>query len=281
MASDAYVDEMLSQQAGMDADEWGGAEPPATLDDAEPEVDQVKDSAMYDDAVPEVDLLKESAIYDDPSNVNNLGRTAKWVPSESRQANTDRDGNMWAFISRADGPMFSAKCKQQIMVLNYLLATLPHRKRLVRTQNLVPTFDSEDILTGLVERIALTTDEIDLMEGSRDDIGAMRVDAIALDRVCDFRSDYTLLGYIERAVQLGEILVSPVCAKYTLDGAECTIVYWLVMLRTRRNFDFAGHVADTISNQVSLFLFFVFFIITLTCAFSRKRMRRAESARDL
>jgi hypothetical protein len=70
--------------------------------------------------------------------------------------------------------------------------------------------------------------------------------------VCDFRcSDgYGDLGYIEKPVQLGEILVSPVCAKYTLDDVEQSMVFWLVMFRPRRSFDFAGHISDIISQQV-------------------------------
>jgi hypothetical protein len=69
-------------------------------------------------------------------------------------------------------------------------------------------------------------------------------------QICDFREDFITDGYIEKSVKLGEILVSPVCAKYEVDGVSGSKVFWLVMLKTRKNFDFAGHVYDFVSNQV-------------------------------
>jgi hypothetical protein len=229
---DDYLGQMLQQQASIDEDEQDSQNCDATQEE------------------PDNTLLEDSNMYNNPSNVNNLGRTAKWIPSESQQENTNKDGNMFAFVSQADGPMLSAKCKQQIMVLNYILETMPNRKRVLRTSSLVPTFDSDDVLTTLVERVVLSSDEMDLMEGARDDIGSTRVDAIPLDKVCDFRKNYALLGYVEQSVKLGEIVVSPVYAKYTVDGADQTMVYWLVMIKTRRCFDFSGHVSDIVATQV-------------------------------
>jgi hypothetical protein len=233
MADDSYIDEAINQEAAIDDE---------ATQDHEPYID--------DDAGTARDLLAESDIYNDPNNVNNMGRTAKWVLSEEHQENTSIDGNTYCFISRADGPMLGPMCKKAIMALTWVLETAPHRKNVHRTSNLIPSFDSEDRLTGLVERKMLTLDETDLMEGARDDVGEMRVDAIPLSRVCDFRSDYALTGYLEQSTKLGEMVVSPVCVRYTVDEVDCSAVFWMVLLKTRRCFDFSGHVWDIVSTQV-------------------------------
>jgi hypothetical protein len=57
------------------------------------------------------------------------------------------------------------------------------------------------------------------------------------------------VGYIEKDVQLGEILVSPVRVKYEIDDVAHSRVNWLVSLKKRRNFDFAGHLLDIVNSQ--------------------------------
>jgi hypothetical protein len=69
------------------------------------------------------------------------------------------------------------------MMLNFLLETMPHRRRVLRTAHLVPSFDTEDMLTGLVERVKLSQDVMDIMEGERADIGGTRVDSIPFHKV--------------------------------------------------------------------------------------------------
>jgi hypothetical protein len=240
---DSYVADAINQEASIDAENQATQ---YSMDDvdrvspADPDAGQqaTQDSMNDGDRVSPEDLLAESDIYNDPQNVNNMGRTAKWIRSEEHQENTSIDGNTYAFVSRADGPMLGSMCKKVIMALTWVLETSPHRRNILRTADLIPSFDSEDRLVSLVERRILSDTEMDLMEGARDDIGAMRVDAIPLTRVCDFRSDYALTGYVEHSVKLGEIVVSPVCARYTVDDIEHSSVYWLVLVKTRRCFDF-------------------------------------------
>jgi hypothetical protein len=257
MSEGDYVDEMIMDQAEIDKEQN--------------EMEGTQMSEENFGGTPVCSLLNESMIYDNPCNVNNLSRSAKCLLDESGHANTERDGNMWAFVSRADGPMFSAKCKEQIMVLNYITETMPHRRRLLRTASLIPTFDSEDVMTNLVERIVLSNDELDIIEGTRDDIGGMRVDRIPLEKICDFRNGYNGVGYTEKSVKLGEILVCPVCTKYSIADAEQTMVFWLVIYKARRCFDFSGHVSDIISTQVFFCsLFFTCFGCITTMFFQEK-----------
>jgi hypothetical protein len=171
---DGYLASMLTQQAELDA-----------------EKELEEEEGLWDDQqAPSVRVpleMEESDLYDDPNNVNNLARSVKWIPSYIKQENTGVDGNTYCFISTARGPLFSNMCQRQLCVINYLLKNPPHRRRILRTSQLVPTFDSEDNLTTLMERVKLTTDEVDIMEGARQDVGGMRVDAIPLDKVvlCD------------------------------------------------------------------------------------------------
>jgi hypothetical protein len=119
----------------------------------------------------------------DINNSNNASRTFKWTPIESVQENTTRDGYTYAFMSLAEGPMLSTKAKEQIMVLNYILETPPSRRRVLNTDSLVATFDSDNQFETLTERIRLEHNEMDIMQGGRDICESMRVDAIPLDQV--------------------------------------------------------------------------------------------------
>jgi hypothetical protein len=163
MDEDDYVMNMIEREAVIDEENFGSQQRGVSQDGRA--------------------LVEESNLYDDPNNVNNLSRVAKWLPTEWHQENTNRDGNMTVFISRADGPMWSAKCKEQIMALNYIMQNAPHRRRVLRTGTLVPTFDSDEKLTVIMERTSLSPDDMDIMQGARDDIGNTRVDAIPLDKV--------------------------------------------------------------------------------------------------
>jgi hypothetical protein len=117
------------------------------------------------------------------NNSNNNSRTFKWTPIESVQENTTSDGYTYVFISIAEGPMLSTKAKEQIMVLNYLLETPPDRRRVLNTDSLIASFNSENQFEMLTQRILLDLNTRDLMEGARDGCESMRVDAIPLDQV--------------------------------------------------------------------------------------------------
>ena len=140
-----------------------------------------------DDDGQDGDPLEESWMYNNINNCNNMSRFGKWVPSERVQENTSSDGYIYTFISPADGPMLSPKSKEQVMVLNYLLQTPPHRRRILNTSSLVATFTSDGYLETLVQHVPLTEDEQDVMEGAREDIGNKRVDCIPLNQVCVLR----------------------------------------------------------------------------------------------
>jgi hypothetical protein len=174
---DEYLESMLAEQDDLDAER--------ELQEQQEQQEQQGDDAPQDSPFA-ANPLEESDIYDDPNNVNNLARSMKWVPSDSKQENTDVDGSTYAFISLADGPILSKKCGEQIFMLNWLMRNPPHRRRIARTSQMVPAFDSDDNLTTLMERVKLSDDEIYIMEGAREDIGGMRVDAIPLDKVFSY-----------------------------------------------------------------------------------------------
>jgi hypothetical protein len=71
-------------------------------------------------------------------------------------------------------------------------------------------------------------------------------------QVVDFRQNLDSITFVEKTVKLGEILVSPVCAKYDVAGVGHSKVFWLVVVKTRRCFDLAGHIHDIVTNQVSM-----------------------------
>jgi hypothetical protein len=195
-------------------------------------------------------MITDPDLMDDINNFNNQSRSFKWTPKTRNKCNTKNDGAMYGFLSPADGPMLSAKAKEQIMVLNFILETMPHQRRILQTPTLVSSFDSDGIMTLLMERVTMTKNEIDIMQGARDDMGNMRVDSIPLDKVCDFRNGEGMLGYVEKSAQLGETLVAPVCVKYEIEGVETSKVFWLVLLKTRRCFDFSGHIGDIVAKEV-------------------------------
>jgi hypothetical protein len=126
-------------------------------------------------------------------NSNNSSRTFKWTPVETVQENTERDGYTYAFISQAEGPMLSAKAKEQIMVLNYVLETPPSRERVMATAFLVPKFNSDNQLESLVERIPLSTTESVCMKGVQQDAARKRVDCIPFDMVCAMMMMMTMM----------------------------------------------------------------------------------------
>jgi hypothetical protein len=134
-------------------------------------------------------LLGESIDFNESSNSNNQSLCFKAILDSGlirlSQVNTVRDGCSLSFISEATGPMLSMKAKEQIMAINYALQTKPHRRRVMCTNTLVPTFDSDNMMISMVERVFLSDEEMDIMQGGRDDIGCMRVDCIPLEKVID------------------------------------------------------------------------------------------------
>lgn len=174
---DMSVTDLLATEAAIDKESRDDAFSATDFEQAYDEDMEIDGEAAKHDAC-------YSAIEDDAlDNSNNNSRTFKWTPIETVQKNTVRDGYTYVFISPAEGPMLSAKAKEQVMVLNYLLETPPHKKRIVSTSSLVATFNSDQHLETLVEKIILDTNEIAIMRGGREDIGTMRVDCIPLNMV--------------------------------------------------------------------------------------------------
>jgi hypothetical protein len=136
-----------------------------------------------DSLCPSVDALNKFVPSDAIDNSNNSRRTFKWTPVDTVQENNDRDGYSYVFISQAEGPMLSAKAKEQIMVLNYVLETPPSRERVMGTSLLTPKFNSDNQLESLVEKIHLASTESVCMLGAQQDAARKSVDCIPFDMV--------------------------------------------------------------------------------------------------
>jgi hypothetical protein len=177
-AEENNIAELLATEAAMDAENRVDAEQ-GYYEDAEMS-DVIERIGPCPLALEElVQCIPDDAL----DNSNNNSRTFKWTPIETVQQNTIRDGYTYVFISQAEGPMLSAKAKQQVMVLNYLLETPPTKKRVVNTSTLIATFNSDNRLETLVEKVVLDSLTMDIMVGGREAVGTMRVDAIPLHQV--------------------------------------------------------------------------------------------------
>lgn len=130
------------------------------------------------------EIIANELKYDDLDNSNNMSLSYKRVDIADVQSLRDIDGYPFVFMSKADGPMLSSQCKEQIMILNYVLNYPPSKKRLLSTKNLVPSFSAENIFEKLVHRAEISEEEIDLIEGSRIDLEGTRVDHISFNQVC-------------------------------------------------------------------------------------------------
>jgi hypothetical protein len=186
-----------------------------------------------------------------------------------------QDGYTYCFLSEAEGPMLSSMAKKQILMLLHVINAPVHRKHVVETKELKPHFCQSD---KTLEKLILSVFPgagADLEDNIRHNIDAP-VNDIPFEAVCDYKasSDVSAIraatgdddeedgGFaaaaaasskLECPVDVGEILVSPVTASFTTTaaGPEGAVAsrrtYWLVMLKTRICYDFAGHVHSLVT----------------------------------
>lgn len=230
-----------------------------------------QDAMDLEGSFDEEDLDEESvcdgievadALYTNPLNSNNMSRSLKIVDVKDVQELGESDGYLYAFLSEAEGPMLSSMCQKQILVIMHVLNSPICPSHVVRTKTLNPVFSKGE---GVLEKLMETMDEASArdVDGYNEAVGGA-VGDIPFDLVCDFRDNAAPGERLQRVASVGEILVAPVTAKYTVkvnlfsrmlhcapkqigntllvQGRELRKTYWMVILKTRRCYDFAGHI---------------------------------------
>lgn len=183
-------------------------------------------------------LEMADALYTNPLNSNNMSRSLKIVDLKGMQELKRSDGYLYTFLSEAEGPMLSSMCQKQILVLMHVINSPIYPSHVVRTSTLRPTFSKGD---GFLEKLMETTDDPLHGLGTNRELMGLDVGSIPFDVVCDFR-DNGGADMNQRVTSVGEILVSPITVRYKMNGNDMRKTYWMVILRTRRCYDFAGHL---------------------------------------
>lgn len=139
--------------------------------------------------------------------------------------------------------------RKQILVLLHVIIGAPiHKKHIAETAQLKPQFSPGDgTLEKLVEEVDLGFNPYERAGTDERDIG-VAVGEIPFNSVCDFREGVMGSCKVQRPVSVGEILVSPVTASYEdKEGEAQRKTFWLVMLKTRRCYDFCGHLGSLLT----------------------------------
>ena len=181
--------------------------------------------------------------YTHPRNVNNLSRSFKIVNIEDVMNIFGNDGYIYTFLSRADGPMLSPMAVNHIMMIQNVINSNIYSDHVFATENLEPIFNSSDkTLHKLMETIEVRDHPYTEDPHTYVDELSKRMDRMDTDIIKDFRQDSEKMKKIKRSVPVGANLVAPVCASFEEDGEELIMGFWLVMFKSKKNYDFGGHM---------------------------------------
>lgn len=165
----------------------------------------------------------------------------------------DTHGYLYGFVSPIDGAKLSEMAFNTLQVLNYIINTPPNGKCILDTPTIITEMDKkDDVLRGL-KRVSRNRDPLEAVEliwrnGT--------IDELPRDCLCTFRTEEERDRVNEEMLPLGEIFLSPVHVKRFSHktgeadgkgrrGDQVTMDnFWLVLLKTRRSFDFVGHIRE-------------------------------------
>lgn len=174
-----------------------------------------------------------------------------------------RDGYTYFFNSVAEGPVMTNMTLKHILVLLHIIHSFIPEECILETEYLKPTFNAQGGLEKLVEHIPLS-DAAWIQAAQQQDMHAKMP-------VCDVPMDFCFNASLSSDAQAGsssgadggrvggrrkvnnfkkcpvdvaEILVAPVCLRYTSrqNQPEKMTCFWLVILKTRKCYNFNEHV---------------------------------------
>lgn len=167
-----------------------------------------------------------------------------------------RDGYAYFFNSVAEGPMMSTMTLKHILVLLHVINSFIPEECILETEYLKPSFNDQGGLEKLVEKIPLSDEEWDQARAQHNSMRNLAVCDVPMDQVFntmmvqDADDDVHQEGargrkkrFRTRPVPVAEILVAPVCVAYdTIDGNGKNTCFWLVILKTRKCYNFNEHL---------------------------------------
>lgn len=187
-----------------------------------------------------------------------------------------RDGYAYYFTSMAEGPVTTTMTLKQILVLLHIIHSFIPRECILETDSLKPTFNKQGGLEKLVEQVAVA--EEDCVEASRNQqsMSSLPVCEAPMDLGFNLRNADTESAsqapdrlpqkhFRTSPVDVAEILLAPVCVTYTISsggpvpsssdmhgnsghdhesggGENKMLCYWLVVLKTRKCYNFNEHL---------------------------------------
>jgi len=169
----------------------------------------------------------------------------------------DHDGYLHCFPLPMEGTSMTESTLRTLFVLNYIVNQPldPSRvldTRLVTTHILTPENKNEAVKCQMVYHRP-----VDWKERFAENLVDMEILKNTVDKEPrDFVSCYMPSEDVENSdfedvvVPIGEIYIAPVhvTRKNTTNGSETFDNFWLVILKTLRNFDFSGHIGDIIAS---------------------------------
>lgn len=206
--------------------------------------------------VDDEDFMEKNS-YENPNNSNNVTGCMRLVDQALVDlADGRHDGNTYCFVCPTQGAALSPEALEALFALNFILSFAPSSKRLLETSELRPEF--QDGKDRVLKNMYLVHDHVvtdviaeDTCREALEQYGAINnyphdANTNVLPHIAP-NTEASDLPEIRKKIRLGDIFLSPVRVKMEKVGTEephVYRVYWLIMFRSIRNFDFTGHIED-------------------------------------
>lgn len=181
-----------------------------------------------------------------PNNIfsqHNVSASLKALDIKSVIANTDNSGYAYFFVSEATGPTMPAAAMQQINMLLCVIQGTHTRAHVVETEFLKPQFSSDGVLQGLTEITRVYRNPYTDEPENYPDVIRQRTDHMDFDTVVDFREGAEQDEQDRRTpIEVATIRVAICNASGTLHGKVVHRTFFLVILQTKKNYDFCGNL---------------------------------------
>lgn len=163
---------------------------------------------------------------------------------------TEKDGMIYGFTSKLEGATLSELALDTIRTLHWLINTSVCMDCFLNTETLTATVDvKEGTLQEVLHRGAVDSDEFYKSLGIEMNYRDKNAGAIPPWVCRQFVKDSDQEKTAPTIVPLGEIFVAPVRTDIDKGGMQDSGNFWLVMMKTRRGFDFVGHIKKILLKQ--------------------------------
>lgn len=188
-------------------------------------------------------------LWSDPNNCNNVSGAMKVVSYKDLVKYSDIDGSMFGFVSESEGSSLSLMAKKQILMLLHVIHACVHKKHILPTENLDMEFSPRDgILEKITARVNLGYNAYAKAGTNEEDLRKV-VNEIPHESVCDFREGALDSNCMTIPVDFAEILLAPVIVSFDDEHGPCKKMFWVVTLKTRRGYDFPGHLKSILTRD--------------------------------